>query len=137
MAKSAVVWTATAVKQRRAILKYWTQKTHSTAYAEKLIKLINKRIKVITKYPESWKLTSYPDSRISAMGNFSIVYKIADEGIIVTAFWDNHQEPDKLLQIISHTSKNKEELPEQIIERIKKVPDQLKRGLGKTSGSSV
>lgn len=59
MAKSTVVWTATAVKQRRVILKYWTQKTHSTAYAEKLIKLINKRIKIIVKYPESWKLTSY------------------------------------------------------------------------------
>ena len=104
MAKSTVAWTITAVKQRRAILKYWTQKTHSTVYAEKLIKLINKRIKVIAKYPESWKLTSYPDSRISAMGNFSIVYKIAEKGIIVTAFWDNRQEPDKLLEIISHTS---------------------------------
>jgi len=105
MAKSIVVWTATAVKQRRAILKYWTQKTHSTAYAEKLIKLINKRVKIIVKYPESWKLTSYPDSRISAMGHFSIVYKISDERIIITAFWDNRQEPKRLLEIISSPSK--------------------------------
>lgn len=107
MAKSTVVWTATAVKQRRAILKYWTQKTHSTAYAEKLIKLIKKRVKVIANFPELWKLTSYPDSRISVMGNFSIVYKISDGRVIIIAFWDNRQEPEKLLEIIS-LSKNEE-----------------------------
>jgi plasmid stabilization system protein ParE len=101
MAEDFVVWTATAVKQRRATLKYWTERTGSTAYAEKLIQLINKRIKVIRKYPKSWKLTSFPDSRISAMGHFSIIYKISDRGIIVTAFWDNRQDPKRLLEIIS------------------------------------
>ncbi len=39
MAKRTVVWSATAVKQRREILKYWTKRNGSTDYAEKLIKL--------------------------------------------------------------------------------------------------
>ncbi|MDR6785248.1 plasmid stabilization system protein ParE [Pedobacter africanus] len=116
MAKGAVVWTATAVKQRRKILRYWTERNKSTAYAEKLIKLINKRIKVILKHPESWKQTSYPNTRLSAMGHYSIVYKIANDGIIVTSFWDNRQEPKKLLKIILASDITDELMPYQLQE---------------------
>jgi len=40
MAKRTVVWTLTASKQRRDILKYWTIRNGSTLYAEKSIKSI-------------------------------------------------------------------------------------------------
>ncbi len=40
MAKRTVVWTETAVRQRREILKYWVKRNGSIIYAEKLIKLI-------------------------------------------------------------------------------------------------
>ena len=100
MAKKSVVWTALAIKQRRDILKYWTERNNSTTYAEKLMQLIAARTKVISKHPESYKLTVYPDTRISAMGHFSILYKFTDDKIIITAFWDNRQDPKKLLKII-------------------------------------
>ncbi|MEN9909445.1 MAG: hypothetical protein RLZZ540_2594 [Bacteroidota bacterium] len=53
MAKKSVVWTETAIKQRREILKYWTIRNKSTTYAEKLIGLINERIKLISQNPEA------------------------------------------------------------------------------------
>jgi plasmid stabilization system protein ParE len=59
MAKRTIVWTETAAKQRRQILKYWTERNQSTTFAEKLIE------------------------------------------IIVMAFWDNRQDPKKLLKAIS------------------------------------
>lgn len=99
MAESIVVWTATAAMQRRDILKYWTQKTHSSDYAKKLIKLINKRIKIILQYPSSWRLCAYPGCRISAMGHYSIVYKITEQGIIITSFWDNRQRPEERVDL--------------------------------------
>lgn len=34
------------------------------------------------------------------LGNYSIFYKIFDEKIIITAFWDNRQDPKKLLKIL-------------------------------------
>lgn len=37
MAKRNVVWTETAAKQRREVLKYWTKHNGSTNFAEKLI----------------------------------------------------------------------------------------------------
>jgi hypothetical protein len=33
------------------------------------------------------------------MGNFSIYYKILNENIIITAFWDNRQNQKKLLKL--------------------------------------
>lgn len=101
MAKASVVWTQTAIKQRREIFKYWTERNGSSSYAEKLLVLIKRRINVIRLHPESYKKTIYPDTRISAMGHFSILYKVVDSRIIVTAFWDNRQEPAKLLELIS------------------------------------
>jgi plasmid stabilization system protein ParE len=100
MAKRVVVWTETAAKQRRSILKYWTLRNKSTTYAEKLIKLIAERINVIVKHPESFKLTIYPETRVSAIGHFSIFYKLTETQLIITAFWDNRQNPKKLLALI-------------------------------------
>jgi len=102
VAKRKIVWTETAAKQRREILEYWTTRNKSTAYAEKLLKFIAVRIKVISTHPESYKMTIYSETRISAMGHFSILYKFNQEQIIVTAFWDNRQDPKKLLEIIKN-----------------------------------
>lgn len=100
MVERTIVWTETAAKQRREILRYWTERNKSTAYAEKLIKLIGIRIKIILKQPESFPQTIYPETRVSAMGHFSILYKQTDNQLIVTAFWDNRQDPKKLIKII-------------------------------------
>ena len=101
MAKRKVIWTETAVKQRREILRYWTERNKSTTYAEKLIEITAKHLKVISKNPEAFKETEIDQVRESAMGHFSLYYKITSEQIIVMAFWDNRQDPKKLLKAIS------------------------------------
>lgn len=100
MAKRIIVWTNTAVKQRREVLKYWTIKNGSSIYAEKLIKLIRERVNVISKNPMAFKLTTFQDVRVSALGHFSIYYKFTEQELIVVAFWDNRQDPKKLLEKI-------------------------------------
>ena len=101
MVKRTVVWTETAARQRRLILKYWIKRNGSTTYAEKLIKLTARQIQVIISHPESFKSTSYADTRESALGHFSIYYKFTKDKLIITAFWDNRQDPKILLEIIS------------------------------------
>ena len=44
MSKRNVIWTETAAKQRRQILKYWTERNNSTSYSLKLIKITAKQI---------------------------------------------------------------------------------------------
>lgn len=101
MAKRKLVWTETAAKQRREILRYWTERNGTTTYAEKLIEITAKHLKVISKSPEAFKETEINDVRESAMGHFSSYYKITPDQIIVMAFWDNRQDPKKLLKAIS------------------------------------
>ena len=98
MVKKTVVWTETAVRQRRSILKYWTKRNGSTTYAERLIKITKDRIKVILLNPESSRESEFLGTRVAAMGHFSIFYKITETQIIITAFWDNRQDPEKLLK---------------------------------------
>ena len=101
MAQNTIIWTETAIKQRRAILKYWTLRNQSTVYSEKLIILIRERIERIFKNPEIGKETNHLDTRQVAMGNFSIYYKKIENQLIITAFWDNRQDPKKLLKLLN------------------------------------
>jgi plasmid stabilization system protein ParE len=100
MAKRTVVWTETAVRQRREILKYWVKRNGTTTYAEKLIKLITEQINVILNNPKLFKKADFPDTHISALGHFSIFYKYNKSTLIITAFWDNRQDPKKLLDVL-------------------------------------
>ncbi|MBC7390029.1 MAG: type II toxin-antitoxin system RelE/ParE family toxin [Opitutaceae bacterium] len=100
MAEKSIVWTETARKQRREILKYWTVRNNSVEYARKLIEIIKIRTRNISKYPESGIETDYNGTRTSAIGHFSLYYKIDRSQIIIVAFWDNRQDPETLLEII-------------------------------------
>lgn len=100
MVKRTVEWTETAKKQRRIVLRYWVEKNKSTLYSEKLIEKINHRIEAILKSPEIYKKADFPKTRVSAMGHYSIFYQITNKKIIITAFWDNRQDPKKLYQLL-------------------------------------
>lgn len=101
MAKRKIIFTRTAVKQRRAILEYWTKRNGSTRYAKKLIKITAEHLSVISEFPESFKRSEIPNVHESAMGHFSIYYQYTHDTIIVMAFWDNRQDPASLLELIS------------------------------------
>lgn len=92
MAKRIVVWTETAVRQRRKILKYWVERNGTPTYAEKLIKVTTEQIKVILSNPKLFKKADFLDTHVSALGHFSIFYKFTKDSLIITAFWDNRQD---------------------------------------------
>jgi plasmid stabilization system protein ParE len=100
MVKRKIVWTETAVKQRRQILKYWVEHNKSNVYAIKLVEIIADHLKVISKNPKAFKESELPLIHEAAMGHFSLYYKITSKEIIVVAFWDNRQDPKKLLELI-------------------------------------
>lgn len=101
MAKRAVVWTKTAARQRREILKYWVKRNGTTTFAEKLIKLTSEHIKIIQNNPKLFKTADFPGTHVAALGHFSIYYQFTKDKIIVTAFWDNRQDPKSLLELLT------------------------------------
>lgn len=72
----------------------------STSYSKNLIIIVADRTKQITKTPFIYKKAGFKDTRVASLGNFSMFYKVTDEEIIITAFWDNRQDPEKLLRIL-------------------------------------
>jgi plasmid stabilization system protein ParE len=100
MAKRDVVWTRTADVQFAGILEYWVKRNKSNTYSKKLLQLVSKRTEQISKNPFIYKSTDFKDTRVASLGNFGIYYKVSNDYIIISAFWDNRQNPKKLLKIL-------------------------------------
>lgn len=102
MAKRNIVWTKTADLQFIGILEYWVKRNKSNSYSKKLVTLVSERTKQIAEKPLLFKATDFKDVRIASLDNFSIYYKVYDDKIIISAFWDNRQDPKKLLEILEN-----------------------------------
>lgn len=63
--------------------------------------MVTERTNDIAKNPFIYKSTDFNDIKFTSLRNFSIYFKITDDSIIITAFWDNRQDPKKLLEILS------------------------------------
>ena len=100
MAKRKIVWTETAARQRREILRYWIERNNNSYFAEKLIKVTASHIKIISKHPHAFKESEIENVHESSMGHFSIYYKSTSEQLIILAFWDNRQDPKELIKAI-------------------------------------
>jgi len=100
MAQKKIVWTETAASQRRSILEYWLQRNQSANYSLKLLQASNDKATRIAENPFVYKKAEFPGTHVAAMGHFSLFYKITDNSIIITAFWDNRQDPKKLLELL-------------------------------------
>lgn len=59
-----------------------------------------RRLTLIAENPLLYKAAEFPDTHVAAMGHFSLFYKITDRSIIITAFWDNRQDPKELLELL-------------------------------------
>ncbi|MCF6278734.1 MAG: type II toxin-antitoxin system RelE/ParE family toxin [Flavobacteriaceae bacterium] len=102
MAKRNIVWARTADLQFVGVLEYWVKKNKSNNFSKKLLKLVTERTLQITAAPFIYKSTNFKDVRVASLRNFSIYYKITTQQIIVMAFWDNRQDPKKLLRILQN-----------------------------------
>ena len=95
-----IKWTRTADLQYTGVLDFWLKRNKSSAYPRKLIELTSERLSQIARYPFIYQLSEYDNIRVTPLENFSIYYKVYNDLIIIVAFWDNRQNPDKLLDIL-------------------------------------
>lgn len=62
-----IIWTNTAVNQRRKILNYWNKRNKSKTYSRKLVTEITQRVKFLVNNPEIYVKTTFPDIRFSTL----------------------------------------------------------------------
>ncbi|WP_373398405.1 type II toxin-antitoxin system RelE/ParE family toxin [Algoriphagus halophilus] len=104
MVKRDVIWTKTADLQLVGVLEYWVNRNKSTSFSKKLVRLVSKRTKEISEQPFIYKSIDFKEIRVASLVNFNIYYKITDSQIIIMAFWDNRQDPKKLLKLLKNQS---------------------------------
>ena len=95
-----IIWTKTAVLQRRKILIYWTKRNKSATYSKKLVFEIKQRVQFLANNPEIYIQTNFSDIRTSTLGHHNIFYQTTSNELIIMAFWDNRQNPKKLNQLL-------------------------------------
>ncbi|PVW17070.1 type II toxin-antitoxin system RelE/ParE family toxin [Marixanthomonas spongiae] len=100
MAQLTLVWTKTALKQRNLIFKYWNKRNKSTEYSKRLRNVIDERTKLILSFPEMGKKAEYGNHLTVPLEHYTIFYRKVEEKIVITALWDNNQNPKKLLKIL-------------------------------------
>lgn len=95
-----IVWTNTAVNQRRKILNYWNKTNKSKTYSRKLVLETTERINFLVNNPEIYIKTNFQDIRTSTLGHYNIFYKLTSKELIIIAFWDNRRNPKILSKIL-------------------------------------
>jgi plasmid stabilization system protein ParE len=96
MGKLTLHWTNTSLSQRNHIFSYWNKRNRSTEYSKRLLKVINERTKLILLFPKIGR----ENHRVIPLEHYSIFYRKVDDKIIITAFWDNNQNPKELLLLL-------------------------------------
>jgi plasmid stabilization system protein ParE len=99
--KLKVVWSRTAESQLQQILTYWLKRNGSPAYPQKLYEAIHERIQLLSYYPELGKPTDFKTTQQSVLGHHSILYRHEGEFILISAIWDNRDDPKKLYEVLS------------------------------------
>lgn len=100
MAKMKVKWTFFAKQQRDEIFDYWNKRNKSKSYSKKLLHIIRQRTNQLKIFPFTGKKMPVENVRILIFKNYSLVYYIEDDIISIISFWENHQDPEKLNQIL-------------------------------------
>lgn len=100
MAELNIFWTKTAVKQRNKTFNYWNKRNNSTEYSKKLNNSIKERTHLLKSNPKLGKQTDFKLTRMISLGHYSILYKVNNDQLIITGFWDNRQDPEKLLKFL-------------------------------------
>jgi hypothetical protein len=100
MAEYNIIWTRTAGIQLVGVLEYWVNRNKSNTYSIKLLKLVPPRTNQIAKNPKLYKKTDFKNIQVASLRNYSIYYKTTENKIIISAFWDNRQDPKKLLKTL-------------------------------------
>lgn len=100
MAKLKIEWTHFAKQQRDDVFEYWNNRNKSKFYSKKLRIIIKKKTNQLKNQPYLGKEIIDKNTRMLVFKNHSLVYHFEKETISIISFWENHQNPEKLENIL-------------------------------------
>jgi plasmid stabilization system protein ParE len=100
MAALNLFWSAVAIAQRKVIFDYWNDRNKNFSYSRKLNSQINERLQLLKQNPDIGKPSVIDGVWAISLGHFSIIYEYSSSSIVILSFWDNRQDPGKLLSLL-------------------------------------
>ena len=94
MAKCKIIWSNRAIKRLYGILEFYDQRNKSKTYSKKLHQLLQKQVKVLTKFPEIGLKTTEETTKGLIIEDYIIYYQITEDKIIIHTVRDSGQNPD-------------------------------------------
>lgn len=96
MVRRKIIWTKSAISNRKEILEYWFQRTTSIKYSKKLNELFTERINLLSEYPEIRRQTSDSKVRVTPVKDYLIMYDFNSTEIILLLIWDTRRDESKI-----------------------------------------
>jgi plasmid stabilization system protein ParE len=90
-----VVWTQSAIREKYDILDFWELHNKSASYSIKLNEEIEEAIYFISIHSNAGTLM-IDNVRKFLVREYYIIYELNSEDILILAFWDGRQDPEKL-----------------------------------------
>jgi len=94
MVKFKVEWSIEARLDLIDILEFYLKRNKSSVYSRKLNTQINKGISLLAKNPYIGVQTDFPDVRALIIGDYQVIYEIADKVILIVMVWDSRRNPE-------------------------------------------
>lgn len=95
-----IIWTVDAKDHLNEILEYWHQRNGTRTYSKKLYQTVKNALKILSKYPESGKLTEKPLIRTKIVRDYYLFYTFDDLNLFVVGFCDMRRDPEYIETLI-------------------------------------
>lgn len=94
MAKRRIIWSKSAIKERREIFDYWNNRNKSKDFSKKLYYLFLKTINPLKENPEIGVLDKVYNFRYLIIKEYLIFYEFNDTEIYILKIWDGRRNPE-------------------------------------------
>ena len=92
-----IIWSFRAIRDRKEIYSYWIQRNKSDLYSQRLDLLFQRALHLVAAHPTLGKPTNKPKVRIKIVRDYSLIYEIREDSIVLLTIWDTRRNPDKLV----------------------------------------
>ncbi len=91
-----IIWSAEALMQYKKVLNFWKKHNQSSSYSLKIVRTTNIQLQHLLHNPRMGVVVSNAKGirRILILRKFSIFYKLENNTIKISSFWDNRQKPN-------------------------------------------
>ncbi|MEQ9422891.1 MAG: type II toxin-antitoxin system RelE/ParE family toxin [Cyclobacteriaceae bacterium] len=95
-----LIWSKSAVRDKRDILSYWIKRNESKNYSRKLNKLFDETAALVTAHPGIGNRTDFKDTRLKVVRDYWMVYRVVDETVQILRIWDTRRDPQRFKSLL-------------------------------------